>query len=164
MRSILYLVTGALGMVTFAHALPALFFTSTNTLDITGRSVGPFEPGRNSVNGETNYQNHQILQKRVKPHKVSITNNAGASGSRGGGLPSDTVDTWIEAAQIALASISCNQGTITNGPHSGEDSSSSDPKEHITVQPHNGGPKMHVYIDGTYTRAKTTHKKGKKGK
>ncbi|TLD09929.1 hypothetical protein PgNI_06567 [Pyricularia grisea] len=164
MRSILFLATGALGMVTIAHALPALVSTTTDALHTAERTAGTINPGSNSLaNTKISDKSYSVLQKRVKPHRVKVEVQAGSSGSRGGGLPADTADEWIEAAQKALADISCNKGTILNGPHSGGDSSSADQREHITVQPEDGGSKMHVYFDGTYTRSKVTHKKGRKG-
>ncbi|TLS21530.1 uncharacterized protein PpBr36_10273 [Pyricularia pennisetigena] len=162
MKSTLYLATGALGMVTIAHAIPAFLTTTTNSLDTAGRTTSTDKPVKHyAPTAKVSDENHPVLKKRAKEDRVDLEITAGTSRSRGGGLPADTAEEWKSAARKALAAYGCNRGTIVHGPHSSNDSSSSDSREHITVQPHDGGHKMHVYIDGTYTQGKTAHKKGR---
>ncbi|TLS28029.1 hypothetical protein PpBr36_02023 [Pyricularia pennisetigena] len=162
MRFTTYLTSAIFGMAAVVCAMPAghpdsaPFTTPISERDVAGADWGSALVARGTgsdpiIDARDAGDVARTLDKRAKEDRVNVIDKTGAKSVRGGKMNKEQIEVWYPAARQAAVSFGVKQVTIIYRPHDGASTSSSDPREHITVRfPTNSGL-FHVYEDGTYS-------------
>ncbi|KAI6269509.1 hypothetical protein MCOR27_009709 [Pyricularia oryzae] len=170
MRITSRLASVVFGMAIAACAMPTgLLDLTASATDVAKRDAAGTDresalvargTGHDSTVGARSYDDaSQSLEKR---DKLTIEDNTGRGGKRGGRMTESQSEIWLPIIEQFAHQANVKKVDIVYRPHSGADTSSADEEEHVTVKIPTKSELVHIYPDGRSTLSIQAERKQEK--